>query len=113
VQRCRAANSAFGATPQKVDSNDTTLTRSARIVDHMSYTVTLGCGCHVYVACHPRNGVAHTRIIEYRAPGCRVRSHDVGVRVPLWELLPYEPDETSIGDRPVRRSRRTLESAHS
>ena len=61
----------------------------------MSYTVTLGCGCRVYVACHPRTGLAHTRIIEYLSTGCAVRSHAIGVRVPVWELLPYEPDEPS------------------
>ena len=57
----------------------------------MSYTVTLGCGCQVYVACHPHTGLAHTRIIDFRSERCRVRSHDVGVRIPLWELLPCEP----------------------
>jgi hypothetical protein len=59
----------------------------------MSYTVSLGCGCQVYVSCHPRSGVAHTRVIEFRSPRCAIRSHDVGVRIPAWELLRYEPDE--------------------
>jgi hypothetical protein len=72
----------------------------------MSYTVTLRCGCRVYVACHPHTGVAHTRIIEERSADCAIRSHDVGVRVPMWELLPYEPDEPLIvrSPRPLRRS---------
>lgn len=74
-------------------------TRATVRVSAMSYTVTLGCGCRVYVACHPRTGLAHTRIIEYRPSGCAVRSHEVGVRVPVWELLPYEPDEPSLADR--------------
>ena len=74
----------------------------------MSYTVTLGCGCRVYVACHPRTGLAHTRIIEYRSSGCAVRSHDVGVRVAVWELLPYEPDEPPPADRERVPYKRTL-----
>lgn len=77
----------------------------------MSYTVTLGCGCRVYVACHPRTGLAHTRIIEVRSSRCAIRSHDVGVRVPLWELLPYEPDEPSLVDRETSPFKRALAHA--
>jgi len=62
----------------------------------MSYTLTLQCGCVVYVSCHPQTGVAHTRIIQARAAGCRVRRHDVGVRLFLWELLPEPVDRSSI-----------------
>jgi hypothetical protein len=58
----------------------------------MSYTLTLSCGCTVYVSCHPRTRVAHSRIIERRGPGCRNRRHDTGSRLWLWELLPC-PDE--------------------
>jgi len=58
----------------------------------MSYTVSLGCECQVYVSRHPRSGVAHTRVIEFRSQQCAIRSHDVGVRIPAWELLRYEPD---------------------
>jgi len=54
----------------------------------MSYNITLTCGCVVYVSCSPRTRVAHTRIIQTRGPDCRVRKHDVGVRLFLWELLP-------------------------
>jgi hypothetical protein len=54
----------------------------------MSYTVTLWCGCRVYVSCHPSSGAAHTRIIEARGPGCRERRHERGVRLWLWEMLP-------------------------
>jgi hypothetical protein len=54
----------------------------------MSYTLTLFCGCALYVSCHPRTGVAHTRIIESRGPGCTVRRHEVGLRLYLWEMLP-------------------------
>ena len=54
----------------------------------MSYTLTIGCGCLVYVASHPRTKIVHTRIIERRGGECRVRAHDVGVRLQLWKLLP-------------------------
>jgi hypothetical protein len=64
-----------------------------RYLDDMSYNVSLRCGCQVYVSCHPRSGVAHTRVIEFRSQRCAIRSHDVGVRIPAWELLRYEPDE--------------------
>jgi hypothetical protein len=60
----------------------------------MSYNITLQCGCIVYVACHPVTGIAHTRVVEHRHVACRVRRHDVGVRLALWELLPdpfYRP----------------------
>ena len=71
----------------------------------MSYTVSLGCGCQVYVSCHPRSGVAHTRIIEFRSSRCTIRSHDVGVRIPAWELLRYEPDNPGEAEVPVRIAR--------
>jgi hypothetical protein len=48
----------------------------------MSYTVTLWCGCRVYVACHPQTGIAHTRVIEQRGQRCSERRHEVGTR--LW-----------------------------
>lgn len=54
----------------------------------MSYNLKLPCGCTAYVACHPSTGLAHTRIIERRGPACTRRSHDVGARLFLWELLP-------------------------
>ena len=97
--------------PQKCDAGDTRPTCSWLRVTAMSYTVTLGCGCRVYVACHPQTGLAHTRIIEARPADCRVRSHDVGVRVPLWELLPYEPDEPCAAERRPRTRRRAQEHA--
>lgn len=53
-----------------------------------SYTVALWCGCRVYVACHPRTRLAHTRVIEKRGHACPVRRHDVGARLWLWEMLP-------------------------
>ena len=54
----------------------------------MSYTLTLQCGCLVYVACHPGTETAHTRIIERRGQACGVRKHDIGTRLYLWEMLP-------------------------
>ncbi len=61
----------------------------------MSYTLTMGCGCLVYVASHPRTKIVHTRIIERRGGDCRVRAHDIGVRLQLWELLP-DPEPARI-----------------
>ena len=54
----------------------------------MSYTLTLQCGCVVYVSRDPLTLVAHTRIIERRGPTCHIRNHDVGARLYLWEILP-------------------------
>lgn len=54
----------------------------------MSYTLTLPCQCVVYVSCHPVTRVAHTRIIQSRSLECRNRSHEVGRRLFLWEMLP-------------------------
>ena len=56
-----------------------------------SYVLTLRCGCTVYVSCHPRTGVAHTRIIERRGAQCPTRAHVTGARLWLWEILP-EPE---------------------
>jgi hypothetical protein len=68
----------------------------------MSYTITLRCGCVVYVSCHPETHIAHTRVIESRGAGCAERRHDRGVRVFLWELLPQRVD--GIGEAPAKRS---------
>jgi hypothetical protein len=65
----------------------------------MSYTLVLQCGCTVYVACHPRTRLAHTRIIEARSPHCTDRRHEVGARLWLWEMLPdsrHEPQPCFI-----------------
>jgi len=56
----------------------------------MSYNVTLGCSCRVYVSVDPRTEVAHTRVIESRGEGCRDRHHDVGARLRARELMPDE-----------------------
>ena len=34
----------------------------------MSYTLTIPCGCSVYVSCNPHTRVAHARIVERRGP---------------------------------------------
>jgi hypothetical protein len=63
----------------------------------MSYNLTLHCGCTVYVSTHPRTRIAHTRVIERRGIGCRVRRHETGLRLYLWEILPdpaYRCDPT-------------------
>jgi hypothetical protein len=54
----------------------------------MSYSLTLQCGCVVYVACHPQTHVAHTRIIELRGRDCSDRRHEIGARLYPWQLLP-------------------------
>jgi hypothetical protein len=54
----------------------------------MSYNLTLPCDCVVYVSCHPQTRIAHTRVIQSRATACRVRRHEVGVRLYLWQILP-------------------------
>lgn len=64
----------------------------------MSYTLTLQCGCFVYVSCHPGTGMAHTRIIERRGPSCTIRRHEVGARIYLWEILP-EPTTRTVDAR--------------
>jgi hypothetical protein len=69
----------------------------------MSYTLTLECGCTVYVSCHPITRVAHTRIIERRDPACKVRRHETGARVWLWEMLPTpQPREPGVENQPWR-----------
>ena len=54
----------------------------------MSYNLTLQCGCIVYVACHAKTRIAHTRVIEERGRLCTSRTHQVGLHLRLWELLP-------------------------
>ena len=60
----------------------------------MSYILTLQCGCLVYVACHPKTRIGHTRVIQTRGRDCRQRRHHIGERLYLWEILPdprHEP----------------------
>jgi hypothetical protein len=74
----------------------------------MSYNLTLQCGCLVYVACDPLTTVAHARILERRDPGCRVRKHEVGLRLSLWEIV---PDLGEIVTDPEHRPARPREAA--
>ena len=62
----------------------------------MSYTLVLQCGCVVYVSCHPRTRIAHTRIIQARGEQCGVRRHEVGLRLFLWEILPDPVHRTRV-----------------
>jgi hypothetical protein len=68
----------------------------------MSYNLALPCGCTVYVSCDPATGVAHQRVIESRGSHCRVRRHEVGLRLFLWEILP-EPTIQISSDDLLRR----------
>jgi len=79
----------------------------------MSYTLTLQCGCTVYVATHPTTGIPHARILEQRSPTCPVRKHEAGLHLALWELLPdpaHRNQEASFeppgSEPPVPRLRR-------
>jgi len=70
----------------------------------MSYNLTIHCGCVVYVSCHPKTRVAHTRVIQSRGAGCSVRKHEVGARLFLWEILPDRLERSAMGSsdqRPV------------
>ena len=68
----------------------------------MSYSLTVYCGCVLHVACDPATGVARTRTIQSRGQNCRVRRHEVGLRLYLWEILPnaeHHPTRTWMDDR--------------
>ena len=67
----------------------------------MSYTLTLQCGCIVYVACDPQTSVAHTRVVERRERACSVRKHEVGARLELWEILPARRAYGGGSEEPV------------
>jgi hypothetical protein len=62
----------------------------------MSYTITLWCGCTVYVSCHPHTNAAHARIIEKRGAQCRERRHETGGRLWLWEMLPDSRNPAAV-----------------
>jgi hypothetical protein len=71
----------------------------------MSYTLALQCGCVVYVSCHPKTRVAHTRVIQSRGVSCGIRRHEIGARLYLWEILPEREDETeAVATRRSARS---------
>jgi hypothetical protein len=63
----------------------------------MSYTITLWCGCRVYVACEEGTRVARMRVIERRGDTCPDSRHTKAVRLRLWEILP-EPLVSRLPD---------------
>ena len=68
----------------------------------MSYNITLQCGCIVYVACDPQTRIAHTRVIERRGRLCATRTHEVGLHLRLWELLPDASRATGQAREPYQ-----------
>ena len=62
----------------------------------MSYNISLPCGCVVYVSCHPKTRIAHTRVLQACGVACRIRRHQVGLRLCLWELLPDPRHRTHV-----------------
>jgi hypothetical protein len=62
----------------------------------MSYTLVLQCGCVVYVSCHPKTRIAHTRIIQALGAECSSRRHEIGLRLFLWEILPDPAHRTRL-----------------
>lgn len=66
----------------------------------MSHTLTLQCGCVVYVACHPKTAVAHARVVERRGAACQVRKHEIGTHLYLWEILPVQEGRNGVAHVP-------------
>ena len=64
---------------------------------HMAFQITRWCGCQLCVTCDPETGGADERFIQRRGDRCLEDDHEVGVYLPVWELLP----------RPVRFDPRT------
>jgi hypothetical protein len=62
----------------------------------MSYTLTLNCGCTVFVREDPDGGTPPVRTLQGRGDDCRLARHAVGVRVWLWDLL---PDPATVSPR--------------
>lgn len=54
----------------------------------MAFHITMWCGCQLYVTCDPLTGAADTRRIQRRGAACLEDGHEVGVHLPVWELLP-------------------------
>ena len=46
------------------------------------------CGCQLCVTCDPETGAADDRFIQRRGDGCLENGHEVGMYLPVWELLP-------------------------
>jgi hypothetical protein len=73
---------------RRIYFRDARLSCRASMIVPMSYTVTLWCGCEVYISADPTTGMAHSRIVEARGKNCPIRRHEIGARLWLWELLP-------------------------
>jgi hypothetical protein len=81
--------------PETSDSRDE-FVASRAYINVVSHTLTLECGCVVYVSRNPNTAVTHSRVIEKQGSTCTTRHHEVGARLALWELL---PDPTRRRDR--------------
>jgi len=88
MSACRMSAGTVLTASRRIDVDDAPLSRRTPNIHSMSYTVTLWCGCMVYVSCNPDTGLAHSRIVESRGNACTIRRHEVGARLWLWELLP-------------------------
>jgi len=88
MSACRMSAGTVLTASRRIDVDDAPLSRRTPNIHSMSYTVTLWCGCMVYVSCNPDTGLAHSRIVESRGNACTIRHHEVGARLWLWELLP-------------------------
>jgi hypothetical protein len=62
----------------------------------MSYTLTLSCGCVVFVVCQPETRIATSRVIKSRGKTCQIRRHHIGVHLFLWEILPDKKDSRGL-----------------
>ena len=67
----------------------------------MSYTLTLACGCTVYVHQGVHRAAAPVRTLQGRGDCCPTPGHAVGVRVWLWELLPDPPIVPPRDEKPA------------
>ena len=65
----------------------------------MSHTLSLPCGCVVIVHDDGDTGVVHRRVIERRSPRCGIRTHKVGERIFLWEILPARRSQRESAER--------------
>jgi hypothetical protein len=64
-----------------------------RYFNAMSYNIAL--------ACDPKTGLSHTRILEAKGPSCPATRHEIGFRLFLWEILPdpaYQPRPVFVSD---------------
>jgi hypothetical protein len=55
---------------------------------HLSYDLSLQCGCVLRVSRDPETGIALRRVIQSRGARCCDTRHQIGLRLYLWEILP-------------------------